>query len=540
MRCLAGAGLSWLGRAIISVALSLSAYPAFASESEQIRILSTNDIHSYLRPIYHRVLDQPRPWGIQSMEGNYVEKSRYEGRVGGMAYVASVINQLRSEKFDKTLLVDTGDTWHGSGMSVFDKGVSMVKAMNAIGYDAMVPGNWEYFYPKDHFLDLIDQAEFPVIAYNLTDKDWGDPVLEPYTVKQVGNLKIAVIGMTYPWTALTSSIGGAAKWWNFGLKEEEARELIGQLREGESVDLIVFVSHAGYGFDQQFAKRVDGIDVLVSGHTHNPVFDPVVWNDTIVYESGAHGEYVSCLDLEVKDKQVISYQYKLIKVQENYVLPDPVIEELVEAAYQPHADILNEVIGQTDGMLYRRDYWQSPIGNLITDAMRYSQNSDIALFPAWRYGATLLPGKITVENVYNMVPTDGHIFTYRMAGKDIKTLLENIIVGVSDEDPYSRVGGDMIRFSGVNIVYDLSNQPGKKIVSITMTDGTPFVDDKEYAVASAHTRFQLNPLFGAKDIQDTGKVFVEELIEYIRNNSPINSRLDDRIKERNDTTTSSG
>ena len=309
---------------------------------------------------------------------------------------------------------------------------------------------------------------------------------------------------------------------------------------GESVDLIVFVSHAGYGFDQQFAKRVDGIDVLVSGHTHNPVFDPVVWNDTIVYESGAHGEYVSCLDLEIKDKQVISYQYKLIKVQENYVLPDPVIEELVEAAYQPHADILNEVIGQVDGMLYRRDYWQSPIGNLITDAMRYSQNSDIALFPAWRYGATLLPGKITVENVYNMVPTDGHIFTYRMAGKDIKTLLENIIVGVSDEDPYSRVGGDMIRFSGVNIVYDLSNQPGKKIVSITMTDGTPFVDDKEYAVASTHTRFQLNPLFGAKDIQDTGKVFVEELIEYIRNNSPINSRLDDRIKERNDTTTSSG
>ena len=540
MRCLAGAGLSWLGRAIISGALISSAYLAVASESEQIRILSTNDIHSYLRPIYHRVLDQPRPWGIQSMEGNYVEKSRYEGRVGGMAYVASVINQLRSEKFDKTLLVDAGDTWHGSGMSVFDKGVSMVKAMNAIGYDAMVPGNWEYFYPKDHFLDLIDQAEFPVIAYNLTDKDWGDPVLEPYTVKQVGNLKIAVIGMTYPWTALTSSIGGAAKWWNFGLKEEEARELIGQLREGESVDLIVFVSHAGYGFDQQFAKRVDGIDVLVSGHTHNPVFDPVVWNDTIVYESGAHGEYVSCLDLEVKDKQVISYQYKLIKVQENYVLPDPVIEELVEAAYQPHADILNEVIGQADGMLYRRDYWQSSIGNLITDAMRYSQNSDIALFPAWRYGATLLPGKITVENVYNMVPTDGHIFTYRMAGKDIKTLLENIIVGVSDEDPYSRVGGDMIRFSGVNIVYDLSNQPGKKIVSITMTDGTPFVDDKEYAVASAHTRFQLNPLFGAKDIQDTGKVFVEELIEYIRNNSPINSRLDDRIKERNDTTTSSG
>ncbi|HIC36033.1 MAG TPA: hypothetical protein EYO78_14635, partial [Gammaproteobacteria bacterium] len=178
MRCSASAGRYWFGQAIISVALSLSAYPGFASGSEQIRILSTNDIHTYMRPVYHRYLDQPRPWGIQSTEGNYVEKAQYEGRVGGLANVATVINQLRSEKPGQTLLVDSGDTWHGSGLSVFDKGVSMVKAMNVIGYDAMVPGNWEYFYPRDHLLDLIDQAEFPVIAFNLTDKEWGDPVLE--------------------------------------------------------------------------------------------------------------------------------------------------------------------------------------------------------------------------------------------------------------------------------------------------------------------------------------------------------------------------
>jgi 2',3'-cyclic-nucleotide 2'-phosphodiesterase (5'-nucleotidase family) len=115
MRCFAGAGLSWLGQAIISVALSLSTHPAFASESEQIRILSTNDIHTYMRPVYHRYLDQPRPWGIQSTEGNYVEKAQYEGRVGGLANVSTVINQLRSEKPGQTLLVDSGDTWHGSG-----------------------------------------------------------------------------------------------------------------------------------------------------------------------------------------------------------------------------------------------------------------------------------------------------------------------------------------------------------------------------------------------------------------------------------------
>ena len=125
-----------------------------------------------------------------------------------------------------------------------------------------------------------------------------------------------------------------------------------------------------------------------------------------------------------------------------------------------------------------------------------------------------------------------------MAGKDLRSLLENIVVGVTDEDPYSRVGGDMIRFSGLKIVYDLANHPGKKIVSIAMSDDTPFVDDQQYSVASAHTRFQLNPLFGATDIQDTDKVFAEELIEYIRENSPIQTKLDDRITVRNDEATS--
>ncbi len=472
------------------------------------------------------------------MEGDYVDKAHYEGRVGGMANVASVINRLRAEKPQRTMLLDAGDTWHGSGFSVFDKGVSMVNVMNVMGYDAMVLGNWEYFYPRDHLLDLIDQAEFPVVAFNLSDKEWGEPVLDSYTLKQFGDVKLAVVGMTYPWIGLTSAVdAGAAKWWTTGLKEEEARELIHHLRHEELVDLIVFISHAGYGFDQQFAQRVDGIDLLISGHTHNQVFDPVVWNDTIIYESGAHGEYVSCLDLELKDKKIHSYQYQLVKVQEDHEVPDSIVEAIVDAAYAPHQEFLSEVIGIADGLLYRRDYWQSPIGNLITDAMRKSQTSDIALFPAWRYGASFLPGEITVEQAYSIIPTDGHIFTYKMLGKDIRALLENIIIGVSDEDAYLRVGGDMIRFSGIKIVYDLANPRGEKIVSIKMADGSSFFDETEYEIASTHTRFQLNPLFGARDVQDTGTVMVEELIQYIRDNSPITSLLDDRIIERNDSAT---
>ena len=503
-----------------------------ASDTEQIRIISTNDLHAYLRPGYYRHLDEPKPWGIQSSEGDYVQKANYEGKVGGMGYVATVIDRLRSEKPGKTLVVDAGDTWHGSGLSVFDKGVSMVKVMNAIGYDAMVPGNWEYIYSKEHFLSLIDQADFPVIAYNFTDKEWGDPVLQQYIVKKVGNLKVAVVGMTYPWTALTTAIRGAAKWWDFGIKESEARELIEQIKNREDPDLIVFISHAGYAMDQKFAQRVDGIDVIVSGHTHNPVFDPVVWNDTIIYEGGTLGKFVASLDLEVKDKTIQNFKYQLIKVRQDSVRADPEVAALVEQAYLPHAAKLSEVIGHADGLFYRRDYWQSTLGNLITDSLRSMQGTDISFFPAWRYGATLLPGEITVEDVYNIVPAGGRIITYTLAGREIKTLLENILDAVVSDDPYARVGGDMIRFSGVNIVYDRANTQGERITYMTTADGQPFSLDEDYTVASVNTRFQDSPLFGARNVVDTGKVFAEELIEYIRANSPISAALDARIKPR--------
>ena len=541
MRCVGRTSRLFVGRlTVVLVVLGFGSNPAtvLASETEQIRIITTNDIHFYLRPIYYRYLDEIKPWGPQSREGNYVTKAAYEGKIGGMAHVATVIKRLRSEKPGKTLLLDAGDTWHGSGLSVFDKGVSMVKVMNAIGYDAMVPGNWDFFYPKEHLLNLIDQAEFPVIAYNLTDKEWEDPVLRPYIVRQIGKLKVAIVGLTYPWVALTSSIVGAAQWWKFGIKENEARELIREIRKSENPDLVILVSHGGYGLDQKFARRVDGIDVLVSGHTHDEIFDPVVWNSTIIFQGGAHGRYVAYLDLEVKDKKIAKFEYRLIRVNQDRIPPDPEIAKLVEEAYRPYQRRLSEVVGHTKVMLYRRDYWQSTLGNLITDALRASQKTDIAFAPAWRYGATLLPGQITAENVYNIVPTNGQIFTYSMRGKEIKTVLENILESVTDQDPYSRVGGDMIRFSGLKLVYDLRNAPGKRIVSIT-AGGKPLSAENSYTIASVHTRFQNNPLFGATNVKDTGKVFVEELIAYIRQHSPIISALDDRIKPNGSSASSS-
>ena len=524
--------LGWFAAGLVLVLAGASAFnanSAEAAEAAEIKIISTNDIHTYLRPIYYRYLDSMRPWGPQSGEGDYLAKADLEGKLGGMAHVATVIKRLRAEKPNATLLVDAGDTWHGAGFSVVDKGVSMVKIMNAIGYDVMAPGNWEFVYSKEHLLGLVEQANFPVVAFNVTDKDWDEPVFTPYVMKKVGELDVAVIGLTYPWTGLTSAVVGSAKWWKFGIREEAARELIAEIREEHDPDLVLLVSHGGYGLDQKFAQRVDGIDVLVSGHTHDPIFEPIVWNNTIVYQGGAHGKYVANLDVKVEDKKIVGFSYELLKVQQSITPADPEIKKLVDAAYAPHEKKLGEVIGRSDVMIYRRDYWQSPMGNMLTDALRDVTGSDIAYFPAWRYGATLLPGDITIEDVYNVISTDGTINTFKLSGKALKRLMNNTLNGFLDRDPYSRVGGDMLRFSGMKLVYDLSRPYGQRAVSLTIDD-EPIPDDKEYSVASVHTRFQNNPLFGATHSKETDRVFVDELIEHIRKNSPMSPTLDDRTK----------
>jgi 2',3'-cyclic-nucleotide 2'-phosphodiesterase (5'-nucleotidase family) len=327
---------------------------------------------------------------------------------------------------------------------------------------------------------------------------------------------------------LASPTTGAAQWWKFGIREEEARELIDEVREEHEPDLVVLVSHGGYGLDQKFARRVDGIDVLVSGHTHDEVYAPVVWNNTIVYQGGAHAKFVTKLDVRVENKKIVDFSYELLKVRQAEISPDPEIARLVDEAYAPHEARLGEVVGRSDVMIYRRDYWQSPMGNLLTDALREMTGAEIGFFPAWRYGATLMPGAVTTEDVYNLVPTQGKIITYSMPGRAVKRLLDNILNAVVGSDPYARVGGDMIRFSGLKLVYDLSKPSGQRIESLSV-NGKPLVDDQVYSVASVHTRFQDSPLFGATNIENTGRVFVEELVEYIRKHSPIKTILDDRI-----------
>lgn len=514
--------LKWLGMAFL---LAITMLPVLSlaqramAREVTLRFLWTNDTHAYLKPVYHR----------EENETDYLDKARAEGKVGGFAHIATLVNRYRKEMPKNTLFLDGGDTFHGTAVPLFGKGKPVVQVMNAMGYDVMVPGNVDFLLPKETLLKRIEEAKFKVIAANIYDQEWGDSVLEQYVIREIEGVKIGIIGITYQWTAKTGD-RSLTKGWSFGLREREVRELVNTLRNEEKVDVVIGLSHMGYKVDQKYASRVKGFDAIIGAHTHDKTLVPPVIGKTVVVQAGSHGKYLGLLDLKLRDKKITGFKHKIIRVVAKDIPPDPVIAGLIEKAYAPYKKKLERVVGKSKTMLYRRARWQSTMDNFITDAYKEITRADLAFSPAWRFGATILPGDIRVEDVYNMVPTDGHILTYKMPGQVVKNVLESAIDNVLNTDPYLQLGGDMVRFAGMEIRYDEDKPMGSRIVEVRIK-GKPMRMDKDYAIVSANSQFQTAP--GVKDVKDTGKIAVEELIRFIEKKKTIAPELDARIRNAN-------
>ena len=506
--------------ALISVA-ALTTYATAQSEAaegtaKKLRIIWTNDMHGYLNPLYHR-----EPW-----EKDYLGIAKKEGKIGGWANIATLIKELRGEMPDKTLLLDAGDTWHGTGVALFTKGAAIIKLMNALKYDAMTPGNTDFLFPKEVFAERAEQANFPILAANMYDMEWGDPAAKQYVIKEVGGLKVAIIGMAYQWTAKTGN-RAYTKGWSFGLREDEMKVLLADIKQNEKPDLVIVLSHMGYKVDQKYASRIKGIDVMIGAHTHDNVYEPPVINGTIVVQAGSHGKFLGKLDLIVKNGKIEKFDHKIIRVVAKDIKPDREIQKIIDDEYAPYSEKLKKVIGKTKTMLYRRATWQSTMDNFITDAYREMYKTDVALSPAWRFGLTILPGSITVEDVYGMVPTQETIITFVLKGSNLKSILEAALDNVLAEDPYAQLGGDLIRHSGMSMKIDEKNPFGKRIVQLTI-GGKPYDREKKYTIVSANT--QIYTAETAEKVTVTNKIAVEELIRYIEKKKVIAPKLDGRVK----------
>ena len=215
-----------------------------------------------------------------------------------------------------------------------------------------------------------------------------------------GGVKIAVIGQALPYTPVANPRWMIPKW-SFGIREEDVRAQVDEARKG-GAQLVVLLSHNGFDVDRKLAARVNGIDVILTGHTHDAIPEVIKVGDTLLVASGSHGKFVSRLDLEVQNGAVKGFRYKLIPVFADVIAPDAEMTAVIAKARAPYAEDLARVVGQTESLLYRRGNFNGTFDDLICDALLTERDAEIALSPGFRWGTCVLPGQaITAEDIYN-------------------------------------------------------------------------------------------------------------------------------------------
>jgi S-sulfosulfanyl-L-cysteine sulfohydrolase len=405
------------------------------------------------------------------------------GRIGGMDRMATLVKAIRAERPTNTLLLDGGDTWQGSYTSLKTRGADMVRVMNAMGVDAMT-GHWEFTYGAERVEELVGTLDFPFLAGNVKDKTWDEDIFEHTKMFERGGVKIAVIGQAFPYTPIANPRYMMPDW-SFGIQEDKVQERVDAAREA-GAELIVLNSHNGFDVDRKMASRVSGIDVILTGHTHDAIPTAIRVKDTLLIASGSHGKFLARLDLKVENKKVVDYRFKLIPVFSDVIAPDPDMAALIKEIRSPHAAEIDRVLGRTDSLLYRRGNLNGTFDDLICDALLKERDAQIALSPGFRWGATLLPGdEITADTLYTQTAiTYPNVYRSEMTGAFIKEILEDVADNLFNPDPYLQQGGDMVRVGGMGYAIDIGQPIGKRISEMTLlASGEKIEPAKNYTVA---------------------------------------------------------
>jgi sulfur-oxidizing protein SoxB len=491
------------------------------------RLLHFTDCHAQLNPIYFRephiniglgdaYARPPHVVGNAllkyfSLDGdsrlshaythlNYESATQKYGKVGGFAHLASLVKQLRTAVAEnQSLLLDGGDTWQGSGTALKTNGMDMVGACNLLGVDIMT-GHWEFTYQDQQVLKNIEAFNGEFIAQNVNateealfdgaevyDEDSGH-VFPPYTIKQLANSRVAVIGQAFPYTPVANPKRFIPDW-TFGINDSELQNLVNEIRDTHKPDIVVLLSHNGADVDIKMAGSIIGIDVVLGGHTHDGIPNALQIKNssgiTLVTNAGSNGKFLGVMDLDIKQGKVRGYQYKLLPIFSNLIKPDEEMQTYIEKVRAPYTHWLSEELGTTETTLYRRGNFNGTFDQLICNALRQQNDAQISLSPGFRWGTTLpVNSAITMEHVLDQTcMTYPETYRREMSGKNIKLILEDVCDNLFNPNPYYQQGGDMVRLGGMDYTCNPNESIGNRISDMTLDDGTVIDDNKNYVVA---------------------------------------------------------
>jgi sulfur-oxidizing protein SoxB len=491
------------------------------------RILHVTDTHAQLSPVYFR--EPSVNLGIGAMQGNpphlvgrafldrfgirpdsadaYAftfldfEKSALRfGKLGGFAHLKTLIDRLRSDVGDGgSLLLDGGDLWQGTGQANAMQGADMVEVANLLGIEAMT-GHWEFTYGETALRSNLARFKGEFLAQNVylteeaafNDAKAFDPasgrVFKPAMIKEIGGSRIAVIGQAFPYVPIAHPKRFTPDW-TFGIRDEEMQKLVNALRTSDKVDAVVLLSHNGMDVDLKLAGRVTGIDVILGGHTHDAVPQPIPVTNaggiTLVTNAGSSGKFLGVLDLDIAKGRVRDVRYRLLPVFSELLKPDTAMADLIDKMRTPHAAAYAAKIATSDRLLYRRGNFGGTVDQLICEALRSEFDAEIALSPGFRWGSSVLPGQpVTMEDILTETAISyPETYVQNMTGSQIKDILEDVCDNLFNADPYHQQGGDMVRVGGFAYTCTPAESVGHRISDLKLDNGRSLDAARSYRVA---------------------------------------------------------
>ena len=409
------------------------------------------------------------------------------GKVGGFAHLSTLVKRVRDSR-PGALLLDGGDTWQGSATALWTKGQDMVDACKLLGVDVMT-GHWEFTYGAERVQELVSgslSGSTSFVAQNVTTSDFGDPVFEPFVLREMNGIPVAIIGQAFPYTPVANP-SYLIPDWTFGIQEQNLQTTIDAARS-QGAQVVVLLSHNGMDVDLKLASRVTGLDAILGGHTHDGMPEPVLVSNaggkTLVTNAGSNGKFLGVLDFKVSGGKATDWKYTLLPVFSDALPADKEMQALIDSVRAPYLEKLNEPLAVAGEALYRRGNFNGTFDQLILDALLDVKDAEISFSPGFRWGTSILSGDtIRMEHVMDQTAITYLYSTLtEMKGSMVKTILEDVADNLFNSDPYYQQGGDMVRVGGMDYAIDPNAASGSRIQEMTLK-GKPIEPEKLYKVA---------------------------------------------------------
>jgi 5'-nucleotidase / UDP-sugar diphosphatase len=516
---------------LCSTILLMNSTHAGYSQTCNLRILHTNDVHGRILPFELGISD-------------------YHKEVGGVARRATLVNNIRKQsKNTNVLLLDAGDAAQGTIFFNLYSGKPDIDYMNQLGYDAMTLGNHEFDKGTDILAMMLEDAQFPILAANLEFSQrsplYGKVV--PYKILEFNGCKVGIIGLVTDEIKIISNIG---KHTTVLDPIKSAQKYIKKI--DKDTDAIILLTHIGFDKDKILAANIKNADLIIGGHSHTTLYTPVLVKDKEgveipIVQVGDLGKYLGDVKAKIENDKICILDYK-IHLIDSKIKPDKNINNQLKKLNSDFNEITRQVAGHTATHINLiRDEVRSKEttgGNFFVDAIKYKfPEADVVLQNggAIRSDKIMPPGKISLADVMELHPFDNEVILFDLKGKDLKSVLERSVSSL----PYS--SGGFLQVSGLSFIADVSKKPQSltknlmKIkeegdrISVVFVNGKPLNLNHTYRIAS--NIFLLNGgngfwamRDGATNIQNTGLTLTEVLVEYLKNNDPISPQVENRIK----------